>query len=271
LLSSASLLTKPLANDAPSVASSAALPASLEKLYPPKAPRPVFLMAMLELNAALTGIAVDVGENDPDGTAANLQRFQERYRHAAELVPEWASRYPTEPVDDLAKVIASGSVEEVFAAVGKVGAVCHECHTATMVPVQLQYHWPDFRSVMVEDPITKHDIDYPSFMQMLNVGLTGVGVDTEQGQPENARAQLAAFRSRMTALKESCDACHDTPRSYFVDDRIDALMTDLAAALEAAAPDPSRVAALNRRIGEESCSQCHMVHLPAAYSRSLSH
>lgn len=244
------------------------LPASLDGLYPPKAQRPVLVLAMHGLNAALTGIAVDITENDREGAVANLKSFEERYREIALLVPEWKSRYPAEPVEELGKVVPGGEPGEIMAAVGKVGAVCHGCHMATMVPTQLKYHWPDFVSITVQDPVTNAEIDYPGFMQMLNASLTGVAMDLGQGQPENARTQLAAFRSRMTALKESCEACHDTDRAYFVDERIESLLADMGRALDAPAPDPTAVAALGQRIGEESCSRCHLVHFPAAYSRS---
>ena len=42
------------------------LPASLEALYPPKAGQPVFLLRMFGVNMTLTGIAVDLFENDLD-------------------------------------------------------------------------------------------------------------------------------------------------------------------------------------------------------------
>lgn len=243
------------------------LPASLDRLYPPKAQGPVLLLAMHDLNAALVGIVVDISEGDREGAVANLESFVEQYRKNALLVPEWESWYPAEPAEELGKVVPSGTPEEVMAAVGNVGAVCHNCHLATMVTVQLKYHWPDFSTITVHDPVADAELDYPGLMQMLNANLTGVAIDLGQGQPENARAQLAAFRSHMVALRESCDACHDTDRAYFVDERIESLLADMGRTLDAVAPDPAIVAALSRRIGEESCFRCHLVHLPGAYSR----
>ena len=263
-------MTTDASHQAPeSVATS--LPASLERLYPPIAPRPALLIAMHELNEALTGIVVDITEGDREGAVTNLRSFQERYRENALLVPEWESRYPAEPVEELAKVVPGGNPEEVMAATARVGAVCHGCHLATMVPVQWKYHWPDFGTITVHDPVVNADVDYPTFMLMLNASMTGVAVNLKQGQPENARAQLAAFRSRMEELRGSCDACHDTERSYFVDQRIESLMEEMGRAIDAPRPDLMAVAALSQRIGEESCFRCHLVHLPAAYSRATSH
>lgn len=252
-------------------AAAAALPASLDALYPPNAKEPVLLVSMHRLNAALAGIAVDISENDRQGAVADFETFRSAYNETASLVPEWKSQYPAGPVEELGKVMPQGAPGDVMAAVGRVGAVCHDCHVATMVPVQLKYRWPGYGEIVVHDPVTNADLDYAAFMQMLNASLAGVGVDLGQGQPENARAQLAALRSRMVVLRESCDACHDTERAYFVDGRIESLLAEMERALGAASPDPVAVASLSRRVGEESCSGCHMVHLPSAYSGFVKH
>jgi len=246
------------------------LPASLDGLYPPKTERPVLFLAMHDLNAALTGVVVDINENDREGAVANFQRCEQLYREIALLVPEWKSWYPAEPVEELGRVVQAGTPGEVMAAVGKVGAACHDCHVATMVPVQMRYHWPDFNEITVHDPVAGVDIDFPEFMRMLNASMTGVANDLRQDQPVNARVQFAEFSRRMAALRESCDACHDSERAYFVDTRIESLLADIGVALAGSAPDPVAVAARNQRIGEESCFKCHLVHLPAAYSRSAS-
>lgn len=244
------------------------LPASLDGLYPPKAPRPVLFVAMHELNAALTGIVVDITEDDRAGAVANVDILTNRYPEAARLVPEWESLYPKEPVAELARIVPEGDPEQIMAAVAKVGAVCHSCHLQSMVPVQQKYHWPDFAGTTVRDPVTGIEIDYPAFMQMLNAGLTGVAMDLGQGQLDNARGQLAAFGSRMEALRESCDNCHDTERSYFVDTHIENLLAEMRQVLETTVPDAAAVATLSRRIGQESCTGCHLVHMPAAYFQS---
>lgn len=269
VLSSAGLHSANTVQRAPSQNSQAGavtLPASLDALYPPKASSPVLLLAMHGLNTSLAGIAVDVSEDDRQGALANFESFRDRYEETARLVPEWASRYLSQPVEELGRVLASGTPEAVMAAMGNVGAVCHQCHLTTMVPVQQKYHWPDFGEIRIQDPIIKAELDYPSFMQMLNANLSGVGTDLEQGQMENARMQLAALQSRMATLKESCNDCHDSERAYYVDEQVEKLLAGMKEALDASDFDPALVAQMSRRLGEESCSRCHLVHLPAAYS-----
>jgi hypothetical protein len=243
------------------------LPASLSALYPPQAKQPVFLQAMLELNATLAGIPVDLFENDREGVQTGFEGFRSRYQAAAALVPEWKDRYPGEPVDALGNALREGTPDAVMAALGKVGGVCHDCHVAAMVPVQQKYRWPDFGAITVQDPVRNAHLSYPEFMQMLNTNLAGIGLDLGEGQLENARAQFQALRARMGALKESCGTCHETKRAYFVDASIDAVLDRMGAALNGDVVDPGVMGQLGQALGTQSCSNCHLVHLPAAYAR----
>lgn len=242
------------------------LPASLSALYPPTAEGPVLLMAMHGVNAPLAAIGADLGEGDREGVQVDFEAFRVRYAEVSELVPEWREWYPAEPVEALGRAVQDGAPESVMAALGRVGAVCHRCHVATMVPVQQKFHWPEFAGISLHDPVLDRDLDYATFMQMLNANLAGIGADLEQRQVENARTQVAALRLRMGELRTSCEACHDAERAYFVDERVEALLTEMATAMDVPEPDPAAIQRLGAAFGEESCFRCHLVHMPAAYS-----
>ena len=242
------------------------LPASLDALYPPHSTRPSYLIAMHDLNASLTGVAVDAMENDLAGAALRFDEFAAFYVDTAAMVPEWEPFYPQAPVTALKQAIEAGDPGQIMAAVAKAGETCHHCHLATMVPAQQRFHWPDFGQVEVDDPVSGTRMPFAGFMQMLNASMVGIGVDLKESDPANARMHLTAFRSRMQALRESCAACHDTERRYFVDEDIELLLSGLAAAMDAPRVDASSIDHLTRRVGEEACSRCHLVHLPAAYS-----
>jgi len=235
------------------------LPSSLDLLYPPQAQGPVLLLAMHGMNTALTGILVDLFEEDWPGVAANCESFQVRFEETSALVPEWKDRFDREPVTGLGHAVESGEPDRILGAVQDVGAVCHHCHVDNMVPVQQKYHWPDFGLITLEDPILRADMGYPQFMQMLNVSLTGIGVDVEQDQPENARVHLSALKARMSELTNSCDACHDTARAYFVDQSVHDLITQLEALLEAPQPDalPRRAWPTSAANGSGSANRGH--------------
>lgn len=264
----AQMKTTPSPAKAPAPSTSAPLPASLEALYPPNAAAPVFLLSMFEMNNPLAGIVVDLFEGDLDHAKANFEKFRTQYLATSKLVPEWQKAYyPLKPVEELGTALQTNDRNQVMAAIGNVGMVCHNCHTANMVKVQQKYQWPDFKLIAVNDPLTNQGVDYPTLMQYLNANFTGIGVDLEQGQVENARKQFQGFNARFQALKESCGSCHNTERKYYVDESVQSLIAKLGQALEASSIDPKLVAELSQGIGKENCAKCHLVHLPAAYAK----
>lgn len=242
------------------------LPSSLEALYPPQAEGPVWYISMHGMNTGLTGVLVDAFEQDWTGAQANYEAFRARFEETSHLVPEWTQRFEIEPVDALGAAVQGRDPGAILGAVQAVGAVCHHCHLDAMVPVQQRFRWPDFKGINVQDPVLGADMPFPQFMQMVNLSLTGIAVDLQQGQPGNALQHVAALKARMTELEGSCEACHDTPRTYFVDQPIKDLIAKIESALNAPKPDPGAVAAAAQGIGEQSCLGCHLVHLPAAYS-----
>lgn len=245
-----------------------ATPASLAALYPPLAKEPVHLFAMLGLQEALSGIVVDLLEGDPTGARAAFAQFQEHYRRAAELVPEWRSAYPEGPVLELQNALRRDDQASQMQAIEAVGGVCHRCHLAAMAPVQLLYRWGSFGAQTVKDPLSGDTLPYGEFKRRLATTFTGITWDLRQGQEENARRQFEAFTARFSALRSSCLACHATPRRSFVDRDVQALLEELGQVLQAAAPDLNAAAGLSARIGQASCSACHLVHVPAAMAQA---
>lgn len=243
-------------------------PPSLDALYPPKAEAPVYQIKMLELNAAMTGIAVDLMEEDVGNAVANFTRFADLYREASALVPEWESRFPTKPVDELGASLSGGDQAKVMASIQNVGAVCHSCHVDNMVPVQQRFHWPAFHAITVHDPVSNREVEYAQFMQFLNASFVGIGNDLQQGQVENSLKNFEGFRARFMALRDDCMVCHDTERTYYVDEGIEGMVTALGEALRSSPPDTMRAQALSIDIGRENCVKCHLVHMPAALAQA---
>jgi hypothetical protein len=243
------------------------LPASLDRYYPPAAPKPEYLFRMAGMGNALTGIIVNLTESDLPNVKAQYDRFNAQYRELRTLVPEWRNRFPLKPVDELGAALRGGDQGKIMAAMKNVGQTCNSCHVETMVGVQQKYHWPDFRPVAVHDPLSGKGMEFAELMHALDMGLTGVGVNLEEGQRENAQKQYQGFRTRFAALKETCVQCHDSERRYFVDGDVQAMVDTLGSLLEAPAPDRKRVEGLAAGIGTESCFRCHLVHVPAAFSK----
>jgi cytochrome c556 len=244
------------------------LPSTLDSLYPPKAQQPVFLMKMLDLSHLFTGIVVDLLEEDFSNVWSSYEKFKEDYLDFSKLVPEWETKYPLSPVEELGKALKAGEKTGIMAAYEKVGNICYACHIESMAAVKYKYHWKDFRPIRIKDPLTNDEIDFVQLMRMLDVNFTGMTHDLEQGQMERVDENSRAFLARFRALGETCQECHGTSeRRYYVDDSIQQMIMNLNKALTSSQADlkdiPNRIMA----IGMESCFNCHLVHIPASYAR----
>ncbi len=242
-------------------------PASLDAFYPPNAEGPVYQFRMFGIATPFTGITVDLFENDMENVAANFDAFKAQYLEVSKLIPEWEDQFPMEPVDELGSALKTGDPDQVMAAVGNVGKVCHTCHIVNMVKVQQKYHWKDFEAIAVQDPLTNQEVDYPQFMRFLDAAFLGIGVDVAQGQQENAQKQFEGFNARFQALKESCKECHSSPRTAIVDKSVQARIDELGQVLSGTSIDPNAVGEVSNAIGAKSCGECHLIHLPAAYAK----
>jgi len=244
-----------------------ALPASLDNFYPPNSPAPVYLLAMLDLAKPLSGIVCDVFENDPANAQSQFKAFKKAYLEVSNMVPEWKQEYPLEPVEKLEKALAAGDPSKIMPAMEEMGKVCHNCHRTTMAPVQQMYRWNRFDDLVIADPLSGQDGSFANLMLLTETSFTGIGVDLEQGQPENARKQFAGFKARFETVTDACVACHDSERRYFVDSDITDMISRLKLELDKKEINPKAVGDLMQSIGQESCGKCHLVHVPAAYAQ----
>jgi hypothetical protein len=246
------------------VTATSPLPGALDAFYPPAADRPVYLFRMLGLETSFSGIVVDLMEDDLKGARESFEDFQRQYREIAAMVPEWKGEYPEGKVKDLGEALATGDKGHAMDAFAAVGEVCHRCHVATMVPVQQKYHWGDFRTITVKDPLSGESTGYPQFKKVMAANLAGITVDLRQGQTDNARKQFEGFRARFEALGGSCQGCHEKPSRYFVDPEMRATVEELGVVFKSRTVAADEAMALAQKIGRESCSKCHLVHVPAA-------
>jgi len=259
--------TKPAMKPSPAEAP-APLPGSLDAYFPPKAKEPVFLLRMLGMAAPMSGIIVDLMEKEPQNAMGNFEKFRARYLDVSKLVPEWTRDYSLGPVDDLGRALKTGNQDAVMKAFAQVDGVCLKCHLENMARVQQKYHWGNFYAIKTKDPITQEAIDGTKLMQYLDSSLTGISVDLAEGQPENARRQLQAFKMRFQTLKTVCEECHGAaPRKYYVDESVQTMISGLEQALGGPSPDSKKADSLVQGIGMESCFKCHLVHVPAAFAQ----
>jgi len=242
------------------------LPASLDALYPPKADSPALLMAMNGLAIKMTSVPVALGQKDAAAAQKYFEEFQGLYGQVSKMVPEWSGHYPQEPIDALGKAVAAGDPAAVGSAMEAIDAVCADCHHEYMVPVQQKYRWKDFASLEITDPVTKEKSNYAGQMRAIEATFVGIMVHLDGGRPAEAVAATKALKSRMVEFRDVCQECHDSEREYFVDDDTLSILDDLGKAIGSGHADPQAVMGLAMKFGEQSCSRCHLVHVPAAFS-----
>jgi len=240
------------------------LPASLDNYFPPKAQGPVYLLEMFALEGPFAGIIADLQQRDAAGAKANYDAFKAQYQKVSRMVPEWKNLFPMSPVDALGQAIASGDPANVGPALEQVNQVCGSCHLLNQTKAHQKYHWPNFETIKVPDPVTNESVGWVEYMRRLGGAFMAIGSDLQQGQLDNARQDFQAFDARFKAMpSEACIYCHATPRTYFVDPTVQAMADNLGKALSTTPPDAKTVGELSGAIGNESCLKCHYVHFPA--------
>ena len=184
------------------------------------------------------------------------------------MVPEWKGAFPSEMVGELGAALAAKDKAKAMDAFAAVGGICHRCHLATMVPVQQKFRWGTMSAITFKDPPSGASTPYAQFKSYLAANLAGITVDLRQGQTDNARKQFEQFRARFRVLGDSCRRCHDGKSRFYVDGDVQDAGDMIGRAFASRAPDPETVTSLVRKIGSESCSKCHLVHVPAALAET---
>ncbi|MFU8856980.1 MAG: hypothetical protein ACNA8S_08210 [Deferrisomatales bacterium] len=245
----------------------AALPASLDALYPPRAEGPVYLLGMLTLEEHFSGMFTDLMEGDFEGARGGFADFEAQYQKVRSMVPAWEAYYPLDPVERLEAAFRGREAGPVVSALEEIGGACHRCHVTAMVPVQQRYHWGDFGALRVQDPPTGEPAPYAVLKKRLSVNLAGIRADLKQGQKEQAMGHVRELRARFQELQTSCLACHGGPKDDYVGSATQALLERLTRAVGDPRPASEEVSGLLQSLGQESCAGCHRVHLPAAMAR----
>src|SRR3990170_4692521 len=109
------------------------LPPSLDQYY--KSKPPVYLIKMFGLGEAMMGIGVNLQQGDMANAKKSYNEFLEKYKESSDLVPEWKKHYDLGLVEKIGTSLDSGTVQEVFETIDKVGKACISCHNQKMPPV----------------------------------------------------------------------------------------------------------------------------------------
>lgn len=226
-------------------------PASMDAYYPPKAEGPQYLFAMYAMDAPLVGFMTHLQGGNMAKAMEYFAAFKIEYAKMAKMVPEWSRHYwPEEPIDNLSAALKSGDPGKVRPAMGGLMQACIKCHDETMPAVWARY---------------QKSLDMFAEPMMELVGpFSAVMVYLTEGEFEKARGALKTFRGLMDELSESCGACHDTERAYYVSSDIQDMLKSVADTLEKEKPNVELAMGTMQKVGHESCYKCHKVHMPTS-------
>jgi len=244
------------------------LPASLNALYPPVTNAPVFLFKMIEMANSLNATGINFFEADYENMQGSFNRFKTAYTEFLVLVPEWKDYFPLKEVDELEVALNSKEMEKVDLAIDNLGKVCHNCHTANMTRVQHKFEWGNFSDISVTDPVDGKENSFSEHMHFMTISYDGITTDLIEGQIEYSRKHFNDFNSRFEAMSETCIACHDSERKYYIDDNIQDMIKAVGEEIAKDKPEIEKIKDLTNGIGFESCYKCHLVHTPAAFSQN---
>ena len=244
------------------------LPTSLNALYPPVTNAPVFLFKMIEMGNSLNATGINFFEADHENMQVSFNRFKTVYIEFLGLVPEWEDYFSLKEVDELELALNSKEMEKVGLAFENMGKVCHTCHAANITRVQHKFAWGNFSDISLTDPVNGKENSFSEIMHIMTISYDGITTDLIEGQLEYSRKHFTDFNTRFEAMSETCIACHDSERKYYVDNNIQNMIKAIGEEIAKEKPEVERIKDLTKGIGYESCYKCHLVHTPAAFSQS---
>jgi hypothetical protein len=239
------------------------LPKSLDRYY--QTQPPLYLIKMYEMGTSLGGIKANIQQNDMENAKKSYESFKQNYAESSELVPQWRGYYIPKSVEDIGKALRKGDIDGVNENMKKVEATCTDCHKDTMTPVWNKYYWKNFRNIKINTPegplpFAEGKFDY------LDVGIAGMSANIMEGDKSGAQQSFNLFKSMFYNMKEVCVECHRTvSRKYYVDDEVLGLIDTLGEKINAG--DLVGAGGIIPLIGEKSCHSCHILHMPAQYSK----
>lgn len=254
---------------AEAAASEEGIPPSLARYYPPRDKKRTYTIEMLELGRLLGSLSTDVralnGGNDRTRILEELEGFARQYQKVAAMTPEWASYFATAEIPLLREAIQGGQPREsIEPMLAKLADSCTQCHSREMFKVQAIYHWPTFADVEGQDAAGEA-VPFHETMVRLATRLGALPTAVRRADWAEARNHQREVTVQFALLEESCGACHQAPRTYFVDERVKAEILRLGAMVRRQDPDANAYVAIGNEVQYRSCIPCHQVHMPAAY------
>ena len=121
-------------------------------------------MAMFGVLGPMGAMETHLTDGNMDKAKEYFVAFKAEYLKISKMVPEWSKHFPSEPMDNLEKALDSGDPVKILPAVQGVGKTCAECHQEHRPEVWYKYHWKDFETIKIPDPVTVKLLGFVEYM-----------------------------------------------------------------------------------------------------------
>lgn len=246
------------------------LPNSLDPYYPnspyQNKPPSAYLGQMFTIVTSMEGIIVNTLQGDNINATNSFDAFAFQYKATSDLIPEWKRYFDINAVNRLGKAVKSGDQKEIFANLEKVGKACDNCHIQVKPLVWAKYYWPNFDNIKI-NTTNPNDSPLPwkeAKQKYIATSFDGITVSLQKGDTAGALKSYDQFRAMFINLKDGCNGCHNTPRTYYVSDDILSLVDSIPENIN----DPPTLGSIMGQIGD-GCMKCHIIHQPAQFAKEL--
>jgi cytochrome c556 len=100
---------------------------------------------------------------------------------------------------------------------------------------------------------------------MLAVDFGGIGANAAEGNQTATNNSFNKFKALYTDVKEACNNCHDSPRTYYVSKDVFAKIDQMGTNITE--NNMTNVQAIQQELGIQ-CYRCHVLHIPAQDMKS---
>ncbi len=239
------------------------LPKSLNNFYQnstPETPSSEWVGEMFIQAGAFDGMIANIQEGDMANANVSYNVFAKEYMKISKKVPSWKGYFDISAVKKLGNDISTNANDSVLSKdIEKVGATCEKCMGERTAQVWAKYYWRDFDTVNISG------IAWPDAMKMLAVNFAGIGANAAEGNQTATNNSFNQFKVSYADVKDACNNCHDSPRTYYVSDDVFAKIDQMGTNITE--NNLTNVQAIQKELGIQ-CYRCHVLHWPAQNMKS---
>ncbi len=248
-------------------------PASLDSLYRDQDSAGKWILQMRKLSGAFDDALRAAERKDWAEAGEKARAFAERYREAAEWVPEWKDYFDFAAADRFVKSLQSQKQDRIQQASKKLTATCDRCHADNSLAVWVRYTWPETSEIKITDPVEETEMAYRDYMHLLSRSLRGITHHFEREEFDRAWRHVFQFKKRIVELRSVCSKCHITEwtkngssvKQFFVGNRVLDSVDRVSKLFATGEPDAKKFWKEIDGIARHSCRMCHLIHQPAVH------